>query len=154
MIKDIRILDRGRRSKTGTGLAGIQFAMSHDAGFGIDGMQDLEQLVQYNHLLRSTVVLVLLLRAARVTALVADAQTLRVEALDMASSDVDRSGVVQGSIPPHIEVIAGIGAESACPMTGHQLLDGVVLVGTGVGAMEHKQANLPRRTTTVPLQQG
>ena len=128
--------------------------MSHYAGFGIAGMQDLEQFVQYNHLLRSTVVLVLLLEAARMTALIADANALRVEALDMASSNVDGAGVVQGSIPPHIEVIAGIGSESACPMTGHQLLDGVVLVGAGVGAMEHKQANLPRRTTTVPLQQG
>ena len=128
--------------------------MSHDAGFGIDGMQDLEQLVQNNHLLGSTVVLVLLLGTARVTALVADAQALRVEALDMASSDVDRSGVVQGSIPPHIEVIAGIGSESACPMTGHQLLDGVVLVRARVAAMQHEQPNLPRRTTTVPLQQG
>ena len=68
--------------------------MSHDAGIGIDGVQDLEQLVQNNHLLGSTVVLVLLLEAARVTALVADADALRVEALDMASSDVDRSGVV------------------------------------------------------------
>ena len=128
--------------------------MSHDAGFGIDGVQDLEQLVQYNHLLGSTVVLVLLLGAARVTALIADANALRVEALDMASSNVDGAGVVQGSIPPHIEVIAGIGAESARPMTGHQLLDGVVLVGARVAAMQHQQPNLPRRTTTVPLQQG
>ena len=128
--------------------------MSHDAGFGIDGVQDLEQFVQYNHLLCSTVVLVLLLGAARVTALIADANALRVEALDMASSDVDGSGVVQGSIPPHIEVIAGIGAESARPMTGHQLLDGVVLVGARVAAMQHEEPNLPRRTTTVPLQQG
>ena len=128
--------------------------MSHDAGFGIDGVQDLEQLVQYNHLLGSTVVLVLLLGAARVTALIADANALRVEALDMASSDVDGAGVVQGSIPPHIEVIAWIGSESACPMAGHQLLDGVVLVGARVAAMQHEEPNLPRRTTTVPLQQG
>ena len=128
--------------------------MSHDAGIGIDGVQNLEQLVQYNHLLGSTVVLVLLLGAARMTALVADAQTLRVEALDMASSDVDRSGVVQGSIPPYVEMIARIGAESACPMAGHQLLDGVVLVGARVAAMQHEEPNLPRRTTTVPLQQG
>ena len=62
--------------------------MSHDACFGIDGVQDLEQFVQYNHLLGSTVVLVLLLGAARVTALIADADALRVEALDVASSDV------------------------------------------------------------------
>ena len=128
--------------------------MSHDAGFGIDGVQDLEQLVQNNHLLGSTVVLVLLLGAARMTALIADANALRVEALDMASSDVDGAGVVQGSIPPHIEVIAGIGSESACPMTGHQLLDGVVLVRARVAAMQHEEPNLPRRTTTVPLQQG
>ena len=128
--------------------------MSHDAGFGIDGVQDLEQLVQNNHLLGSTVVLVLLLGTARVTALIADADALRVEALDMASSDVDGSGVVQGSIPTHIEVIAGIGAESSSLMTGHQLLDGVVLVGSRVAAMQHEEPNLPRRTTTVPLQQG
>ena len=128
--------------------------MSHDAGFGIDGVQDLEQLVQDNHLLGSTVVLVLLLETARMTALIADANALRVEALDMASSDVDRATIIECSIPPHIEVIAGIGAESACPMTGHQLLDGVVLVGARVAAMQHEEPNLPRRTTTVPLQQG
>ena len=98
--------------------------MSHYAGFGIDGVQDLEQLVQNNHLLGSTVVLVLLLGTARMTALIANANALRVEALDMASSDVDGARVVQGSIPPHIEVITGIGSESALPMTGHQLLDG------------------------------
>jgi hypothetical protein len=39
-------------------------------------------------------------------------------------------------------------------MAGHQLLDGVVLVGARVAAMQHEQPNLPRRTTTVPLQQG
>ena len=128
--------------------------MSHDAGIGIDGMQDLEQLVQYNHLLGSTVVLVLLLGAARMTALIADANALRVEALDMASSDADGAGVVQGSIPPHVEVIARVGAESACTMAGHQLLDGVVLVGARVAAMQHEEPNLPRRTTTIPLQQG
>ncbi len=154
MIKDIRILDGGRRSKARAGLARIQFAMSHDAGFGIDGVQDLEQFVQNDHLLGSTVVLVLLIEAARVTALIADADALRVEALDVASSDADGAGVVQGSIPPHIEVIAGVCTESACPMAGHQLLDGVVLIGARVAAMQHEQPNLPRRTTTVPLQQG
>ena len=87
--------------------------MSHDAGFGIDFVQDLEQFVQYNHLLGSTVVLVLLLGAARMTALIADANALRVEALHVAPSDADGAGVVQGSIPPHVEMIAGIGAESA-----------------------------------------
>ena len=154
MIKDIRILDRGRRSKARAGLAGIQFAMPHDAGIGIDGVQDLEQLVQYDHLLGSTVVLVLQLGAARVTALIADAQTLRVEALDVASSDADGATIIESSVPAHIEMIARVSAESACSMAGHQLLDGVVLVGPRVAAMQHEQPNLPRRTKTVRAQQG
>ena len=68
--------------------------MSHDASIGIDLVKDAQHFVQSYHLLGSTVVLVLLLEAARVTALIADANALRVEALDMASSDVDGAGVV------------------------------------------------------------
>ena len=143
-IIDVFVFLGGRRSKTGTGLAGIQFAMSHDAGFGIDGMQDLEQFVQYNHLLGSTVVLVLLLGAARVTALIADANTARVVALHVATTFSNRTTIEQGTIAPYINVIAWIGTIAFDAMARHQLLDGEVLIGTRVRAVEHQQVNRPR----------
>ena len=132
MIKDIRILDGRRRIETRTGLAGIEFAVPHDARIGIDLMQQRENLVQDDHLLRRAIVLVLVLGTARVATFVADAETDRVVALDVTSSLTDGSTIVETTIPPHIEVITRIGAEASCTMTAHQLLDGEVLVGTRV----------------------
>ena len=143
MIKDIRILDGGRRIETRTGLAGIEFAVPHDASIGIDLMQQREQLVQDDHLLRRAIVLVLVLGTARVATFVADPDTVRVVALDVTSSLTDGSTIVETTIPPHIEVITRIGAEATCTMTAHQLLNGEVLVGTRVRAVQHQQANLP-----------
>ena len=143
MIKDILILDGGGRIETGTRLAGIEFAMPHDACIGIDLMQQREDLVQDDHLLSRAIVLVLVLGTARVATFEADANTVRVVALDVTTSLCNRSAIVESTIPPHIEVIPRTGAEAACPMAGHQLLDGEVLVGTGVRAVQHQQANLP-----------
>ncbi len=86
MIKDITVLNGGRRIETRTGLAGIEFAVPHDARIGIDGMQQREQLVQDDHLLRRAIVLVLVLGTARVATFVADAETDRVVALHVATS--------------------------------------------------------------------
>ena len=85
-VKDIRILRRGGRIETRTGLAGIEFAVPHDARIGIDGMQQRENLVQDDHLLRRAIVLVLVLGTARVATFVADAETDRVVALHVATS--------------------------------------------------------------------
>ena len=63
-VKDIRILRRGGRIETGTGLAGIEFAVPHDASLGIDLMQQREDLVQDDHLLSCAIVLVLYIGAA------------------------------------------------------------------------------------------
>ena len=144
MIKDILILDGGGRIETGTRLAGIELAVPHDARLGIDLMQQLEDLVQDDHLLSRAIVLVLVLGTARVATFEADANTVRVVALDVAPSLTDRSTIVQTTIPSHIEVITRVGAESSCTMTAHQFLDGEVLVGPRVAAMEHQQANSPR----------
>ena len=144
MIKDILILDGGGRIETGTRLAVIEFAMPHDACLGIDLMQQREDLVQDDHLLSRAIVLVLVLGTARVATFEADANTVRVVALDVAPSLTDRSTIVQTTIPSHIEVITRVGAESSCTMTAHQFLDGEVLVGPRVAAMEHQQANSPR----------
>jgi len=132
LFKDIRVLRRGRRIETGTGLAGIEFAMPYDASIGIDIMQQLQHLVQDDHLLSRAIVLVLVFGTARVTALIADPDTVRVVALDVTTSLTDRSTIVQTTIPPHIDVITRIGAEAASTMTAHQLLDGEVLVGPRV----------------------
>ena len=86
MIKDITVLNGGRRIETRTGLAGIEFAVPHDASIGIDGMQQREQLVQDDHLLRRAIVLVLVLGTARVATFVADPDTDRVVALHVATS--------------------------------------------------------------------
>ena len=131
-VKDVLILRRGGRIETGTGLAGIEFAMPDDACLGIDLMQQLQNLIQDDHLLSRAIVLVLVLGTARVATFVADPDTVRVVALDVTTSLTDRSTIVETTIPPHIEVITRIGAEASCTMTAHQLLDGEVLVGPRV----------------------
>ena len=143
-MKNITVLRRGGRIETGTRLAGIEFAVPDDACLGIDIMQQREDLVQDDHLLSCAIVLVLVLRTARVATFVADSDTVRVVALDVTSSLGNGSTIVETTIPPHIEVITRIGAEATCTMTAHQLLDGEVLVGPRVAAVEHQQANFPR----------
>ena len=118
--------------------------MPYDPRLWPDLMQQREDLVQDDHLLSRAIVLVLVLGTARVTALIADPDTVRVVALDVTPSLTDRSTIVETTIPSHIEVITRIGAEPSCTMTAHQLLDGEVLVGPRVAAMQHQQANSPR----------
>ena len=144
MIKDIRILHRCRRIETRTRLAVIELAVPHDACFGIDLMQQREDLVQDDHLLGCAIVLVLVLGTARVATFEADANTVRVVALDVTTPLSDGSAIVESTISSHIKMITRAGAESSCTMTAHQLLDGEVLVGPRVAAVEHQQANSPR----------
>ena len=118
--------------------------MPHDACLWPDLMQQRKNLVQDDHLLSRAIVLILVLWTARVTALIADSYTVRVVALDVTTSFGNGSTIVQTAIPPHIEVITRIGAEPSCMMTAHQLLDGEVLVGPRVAAVQHQQANSPR----------
>ena len=118
--------------------------MPHDACIGIDLMQQLKNLVQDDHLLGRAIVLVLVFGTARVTALIADPDTVRVVALDVTTPLIDWSTIVQTTIPSHIEVITRVGAEASCTMATHQLLDGEVLVGPRVAAVQHQQANSPR----------
>ena len=144
LFKDIRILRRGGRIETGTGLAGIQFAMPHNPRLRPDLMQQLKDLVQDDHLLSRAIVLVLVLGTARVATFVADSDTEGIVALNVAPSLTDRSTIIQTTIPSHIEVITRIGAEATSTMATHQLLDGEVLVGPRVAAMQHQQVNFPR----------
>ena len=102
LLKNVLILHRSRRIKARTSLVGIQLAVSHDACLGIDLVKDAQHLIQCDHLLGSAIVLVLDIGAARVTALVADAYAVRVEALDMATSLSYRSTIEQGTITSHI----------------------------------------------------
>ena len=118
--------------------------MPDDACLGIDLMQQLQNLIQDDHLLSRAIVLVLVFGTARVATFIADPDTVRVVALDVTTSLTDRSTIVQTAIPPHIEVITRIGAESSCTMTAHKLLDGEVLVWPRVAAVQHQQANSPR----------
>ena len=85
-MKNVLILFGRGRIETGTGLAGIEFAMPDDACLGIDLMQQREDLIQDDHLLSRAIVLVLVFGAARVATLVADPYTVRVVALDVATS--------------------------------------------------------------------
>ena len=143
-VKDISVLLGCRRIETRTGLAGIEFAMPDDACLGIDLMQQLQNLIQDDHLLSRAIVLVLVFGTARVATFVADPDTEGIVALDMAPSLVDRSTIIQTTIPSHIEVITWVGAEASCTMATHQLLDGEVLIGPRVRAMQHQQVNFPR----------
>ena len=86
MIKDISILHRSWRIETGARLAGIQFAMPHDPRLRPDLMQQLEDLVQDDHLLSRAIVLVLVFGTARVATFVADPDTVRVVAFDVTPS--------------------------------------------------------------------
>ena len=94
LFKDIRVLRRGGRIETGTRLAGIEFAVPDDACIGIDLMQQLKDLVQDDHLLGRAIVLVLVFGAARVATFVANPDTVRVVALDVAPSLADRSTII------------------------------------------------------------
>ena len=118
--------------------------MPRDACIGIDLVQQREDFVQDDHLLGRAIVLVLVLGTARVATFVADSDTEGIVALDVKPSLTDRSTIVQTTIPSHIEVITRIGAEASCTMTAHQFLDGEVLVGPRVAAVQHQQANSPR----------
>ena len=118
--------------------------MPDDACLGIDLMQQLQNLIQDDHLLSRAIVLVLVLGTARVATFVADPDTVRVVALDVTTSFGNGSTIVQTTIPSYKEVITWIGAEPSCTMTAHQLLDGEVLVGPRVAAVQHQQANSPR----------
>jgi len=118
--------------------------MPHDARLGIDLMQQLKDLVQDDHLLGCAIVLVLVFGTARVATFVADPDTEGIVPLDVTPSLTDRSTIIQTTIPSHIEVITRIGAEASCTMATHQLLDGEVLVGPRVAAMQHEQVNSPR----------
>ncbi len=144
LFKDIRVLRRGGRIETRTRLAGIEFTMPHDAGIGIDLMQQLENLVQDDHLLSRAIVLVLVFGTARVATFVADPDTVGVVAIDVAPSLGNGSTIIQTTIPSHIEVITRIGTEATCTMATHQLLDSEVLVGPRVRAVQHQQVNFPR----------
>ena len=118
--------------------------MPYDACLGIDLMQQLQNLIQDDHLLGSAIVLVLVFGTARVATFVADSDTEGIVSLDVATSLGDGTTIVETTIPSHIEVITRIGAEASCTMTAHQLLDGEVLVGTRVRAVQHQQVNSPR----------
>ena len=144
MIKDVRVFDRSRWIETGTGLAGIEFAVPHDTSLGIDLMQQREDLVQDDHLLSCAIVLVLVFGTARVATFVADSDTEGIVPLDVTTTLSYGSTIVETTIPSHVEVITRKGAEAACTMTAHQLLDGEVLIGTSVAAMQHQQVNSPR----------
>ena len=118
--------------------------MPDDACLGIDLMQQLKDLIQDDHLLSRAIVLVLVLGTARVATFVADSDTVRVVALDVTTSLGNGSTIVECTIPSHIEVITWVGTEATSTMATHQLLDGEVLVGPRVAAMQHQQVNFPR----------
>ena len=143
-VKDISVFDRGGRIETGTRLAGIEVAMPHNPRLRPDLMQQLQNLVQDDHLLSRAIVLVLIFGTARVATFVAGSDTEGIVALDMAPSLVDRSTIIHTTIPSHIEVITWVGTEATSTMATHQLLDGEVLVGPRVRAVQHQQVNFPR----------
>ena len=118
--------------------------MPHDACIRPDLMQQREDLVQDDHLFSRAIVLVLVFGTARVATFVADPYTVRVVSLHVAPSLGNGSTIIQTTIPSHIEVITWVGTEATSTMATHQLLDGEVLVGPRVRAVQHQQVNSPR----------
>ena len=144
LVKEIRVLGGGGRIETGTGLAGIELAMSDNPRLRINLMQQSEDLVEDNHLLGRAVVLVLVLGTAGVATFITDAYRVTVPALDVTAHQTDRTAVEETAIPTHIKMIAREIAEATCTMAGDELADGEVLVRPRVGAMQHEQVNFPR----------
>ena len=126
--------------------------VAHNPRVGIDLVEDTQHFVEGLHLLGGAVVLVLDVCRKTSAAFIADSDAVRIEALHMATSFCNGTAIVQGSVATDIDMIARVLSETARPMPGHEFLDGEVLVGTRVRAVEHQQTNLPRRMTTVPLQ--
>ena len=83
--------------------------MSYDASVGIDLVEDTQHLIDGDHLLGRTVVLVLRFGIAWVTAFIADADAVRIVALHMATTLSYRSAIEEGAVTSYINMIAGIG---------------------------------------------
>ena len=138
LVKYVRIFDGGGRGKTGTGLAGIELAMSDDPRLRINLMQQGEDLVEDDHLLGRAVVLVLVLGTAGVATLETDPYRMSVPTLDVTAHHTDGTAIIETTIPTHIKVIAREIAEATCTMAGDELADGEVLVGPRVGTVQHE----------------
>ena len=140
--------------EAGTCLGGIQVMVTHDACIGVELQERAQHLVEDDELFGSAIVLVLVLRRAAVAPLVTDAYRTRIPALDVAAAEADGTRVVERAVATDVEVITGVGAETPCPVVTPQLLEGVVLVGTRVGAMQDQEVNRSGRSSAVRTQQG
>ena len=143
-LKYVGIFDGRGRGKTGTGLAGIELAMSDNPCLGIHLMQQSEDLVEDDHLFGRAIVLVLVLGTAGVATLEADSDRVSVPAFDVTAYHTDGTAIVETTIATYKKVIAREIAEATSTMAGDELADGEVLVGSRVGAMQYEQINSPR----------
>ena len=100
------------------GLVGVELRMPHDARLGIGLMQRAQHLVEHHQLFGRAVVLVPVFGRSAVSALVADAYRPRVVAPHMASHHGHGASVVERTVAPHIQMIAGIVAETSALVVG------------------------------------
>ena len=107
-------------------------------------MQELEDLVEDDHLLGRAVVLVLVLGTAGVATLETDPYRMSVPTLDVTAYHVDRTAIIETTIATCKKMISREIAEATCTMAGDELSDSEVLVGSRVGAMQYEQINSPR----------
>ena len=133
--------------------------MADDPGFGKEFVQQGEKVVQDELLFGGAIVFVLrdfLLGICHlifdichliidickkyhfllaVSAFGTHSDTASVVARDVAASEVEWACVVERTVATDVEVITGIGSEAALGVIALQLFYGVVLTGSGVGAM-------------------
>ena len=106
-------------------------------------MQQAKHLVQRPQLFGRAGILEFVVCRETSDALVADSDAVRIEVLHVTALDCNRTTIVQRAVATNIDMISRIIPETSCPVAGLQFLDGEVLVGARVGAVEDDQVNPP-----------
>jgi len=128
--------------------------MAFEKGVGIEGEEESKDFVDDDELLSSAIVLVLILGRIAVATFVTDADAVEVVATGVTSFLADGTTIIEGAVSPDVEMITGVRAKAACPVTGDELLDGEVLTRAGVAAVKDDEVNLPTGSLTIRTQQG
>ena len=102
----------------------IQLVVTRNPRLGIDLVKDTQHLVEGLHLLGGSAVLVPYVCRKTSTTFITDSDAVRIEALYVTTSFCNRTAVIQGSVPTDVDMIVCELSETACPMSGHEFLDG------------------------------
>lgn len=109
--------------------------VTDDLCMGEGLLEEGEDFVEGEELLGGAVVFVFVLGGLGVAAFVTYADAVRIVAFDVTSCYAQWTTVVDVAVSTYVEVIAGPGAEASTSVIDLEHLEGIALVGTGVGAM-------------------